>query len=546
MEYRQLFSPRRSQKQRKMKDDLDYFREAARYYYQMGDDKFVIRVGKKKLAIGNEQKKLLALYLATSIYGNSEEIRRKVADFPAFKIFESTFKECAIRRDISDDVISGIVSQEFSEFFKLNRGKEYSIPELIILQTKRVADANEVNPLYWMCKTSDNVNGTNFAEKFVDNINWFYYKSVFYYSAGRQGGLSEKPWERSDIEKMVSVEKSSILGMLFGKGTSTKRVRQETEPFQQDRKNGVVERGKLNKEAGTESKQVDEEQKSSVDVELSEIDRWLKANQVVNDFLKEIIPENEWSRIKQEGVKKALELNMMDFLYGHSSNMLLSAEYVEEIANINKKEHEYYLRKVNAIIAGEKFVPDDTLFRTDNRDDPEVDETLFAIIDTVTDGNSKVSQELLNLIKEYGGNYYPQYPGICILADCVRLYKENGCDLNEVLSGRRNKLAEENFFYILRTIKKIEEMPRKSLAQVTSMDEPLKWHHENNPVPKNYYGSISKTRKSRTYASDTIKSTTTSSSSSSSLGTSDSSELGRMLGGSTGDSPKSDDKGRHF
>ena len=540
MEYRPLFSPIRNQKKREMKDDLDYFREAARYYYQMGDDKFVIRVGKKKLAIGNEQKKLLALYLATSIYGNSGEIRRKVADFPAFKIFESTFKECAIRRDISDDVISGIVSQEFSEFFKLNRGKEYSIPELIILQTKRVADANEVNPLYWMCKTSDNVNGTNFAEKFVDNINWFYYKS------GRQGGPSEKPWERSDIEKMVSIEKSSILGMLFGNRTSNKRVRQETEYFQQDRKNGVVEHRKLNKEAATESKQVDEEQKSSVDVELSEIDRWQKANQVVNDFLKEIIPESEWSRINQEGVMKALELGMMDFLYGLSSNMLLSAEYVEEIANIEKKLHEEDLRRLNAAIAGEKFVPDDTSSRIDNGDDPEADKTLFAIIDTVTDGNSKVSQELLNLIKEYGGNYYPQYPGICILADCVRLYKENDCDLNEVLSGRRNKLAKENFFYILITIKKIEEMPRKSLAQVTSMDEPLKWHHENNPVPKNYYGSISKTRKSRTYASDTIKSTTTSSSSSSSLGTSDSSELGRMLGESTGGNSKSNDKGRHL
>ena len=546
MEYRPLFSPRRNQKERKMKDDLDYFSEAARYYYQMGDDKFVIRVGKKKLAIGNEQKKLLALYLATSIYGNSGEIRRKVADFPAFKIFESTFKECAIRRDISDDVISGIVSQEFSEFFKLNRGKEYSIPELIILQTKRVADANEVNPLYWMCKTSDNVNGTNFAEKFVDNINWFYYKSVFYYSAGRQGGLSEKPWERSDIEKMVSIEKSSILDMLFGNGTSTKRVRQETKPSQQDRKNGVVEHRKLNKEAATESKQVDEEQKSSVDVELSEIDRWQKANQVVNDFLKEIIPESEWSRIKQEGVMKARELGMMDFLYGLSSNVLLSAEYVEKIANIKNKSHEEALRRLNAAIAGEKFVPDDTSSRIDNGDDPETDKTLFAIIDTVTDGNSKVSQELLNLIKEYGGNYYPQYPGICILADCVRLYKENGCDLNEVLSGRGNKLAENNFLYILMTIKKIEEMPRKSLAQVTSMDEPLKWHHENNPVPKNYYSSISKTRKSRTYASDTIKSTTTSSSSSSSLGTSDSSELGRMLGESTGGNSKSNDMGRHF
>ena len=248
----------RQYKKQKKRYDLDYFREAARYYYQMGDDKFVIRVGKKKLAIGNEQKKLLALYLATSIYGNNERIRRKVADFPAFKIFESTFKECAIRRDISDDVISGIVSQEFSELFKLNRDKGYNIQGLIVLQTKRVADANEVNPLYWMCKTSDNVNGTNFAEEFVDNINWFYGCSSGLYSSG----LIEKPWERSDIEKMVSIEKSSILGMLFGNGTSTKRVRQETEPFQQDRKNGAVEHRKLNKEAGAESKRVAEFHKS--------------------------------------------------------------------------------------------------------------------------------------------------------------------------------------------------------------------------------------------------------------------------------------------
>ena len=248
----------RQYKKQKMRYDLDYFREVARYYYQMGDDKFVIRVGKKKLAIGNEQKKLLALYLATSIYGNNERIRRKVADFPAFKIFESTFKECAIRRDISDDVISGIVSQEFSELFKLNRDKGYNIQGLIVLQTKRVADANEVNPLYWMCKTSDNVNGTNFAEEFVDNINWFYGCSSGLYSSG----LIEKPWERSDIEKMVSIEKSSILGMLFGNGTSTKQVRQETEPFQQDRKNGAVEHRKLNKEAGAESKRVAEFHKS--------------------------------------------------------------------------------------------------------------------------------------------------------------------------------------------------------------------------------------------------------------------------------------------
>ena len=540
----------------------DIMREGCTFSNGKGEDRV-------EFAIEGEGKKLFALYLAAGIGGKYFFGSPKIYSSDAYGILFSAFFESDLykskSKNISQDDASRIISQEFSDLLSDldKKNSSYSI-QMLVKQTLKVAKAKETNPIYQMCKIYDGSGKNKLTDSYVSSLYDLYKavskKSVIFpltreafekkVSIEAKKKSSKKTITETAGEKVQAVEndseKSSIFGMLFGNGTSTKRIRQETKPFQQDRKNGVVERGKLNKEAVTESKQVDEEQKSSVDVELSEIDRWLNANQVVNDFLKEIIPESEWSRINQEGVKKALELDMMNFLYGLPSNMLLSAEYVEEIANIEKKLHEEALRRVKAKIAGEKFVPDDTSSRIDDGDNPEADETLFAIIDTVTDGNSKVSQELLNLIKEYGGNYYPQYPGICILADCVRLYKENGCDLNEVLSGRRNKLAEENFFYILRTIKKIEEMPRKSLAQVTSMDESLKWHHENNPVPKNYYGSISKTRKSRTYASDTIKSTTTSSSSSSSLGTSDSSELGRMLGGSTGDSPKSDDKGRHF
>ena len=539
----------------------DILREGCTFSNGKGEDRV-------EFAIEGEGKKLFALYLAAGIGGKYFFGSPKIYSSDAYNIlFPAFFKSDLYKsksKNISQDDASRIISQEFSDLLSdLDKNSSYFI-QMLVKQTLKVAKAKETNPIYQMCKIYDGSGKNKLTYSYVSSL-YYLYKDISKkivilpltrekkkkkVSIEAKKKSSKKTITETAGEKVQAVEndseKSSIFGMLFGNGTSTKRIRQETKPFQQDRKNGVVERGKLNKEAGTESKQVDEEQKSSVDVELSEIDRWQKANQVVNDFLKEIIPESEWSRINQEGVKKALELDMMNFLYGFSSNMLLSAEYVEEIANIEKKLHEEALRRVKAKIAGEKFVPDDTSSRIDNGYDPEADKTLFAIIDTVTDGNSKVSQELLNLIKEYGGNYYPQYPGICILADCVRLYKENGCDLNEVLSGRGNKLAEDNIFYILKTIKKIEEMPRKSLAQVTSMDEPLKWHHENNPVPKNYYGSISKTRKSRTYASDTIKSTTTSSSSSSSLGTSDSSELGRMLGGSTGDSPKSDDKGRHL
>ena len=540
----------------------DIMREGCTFSNGKGEDRV-------EFAIEGEGKKLFALYLAAGIGGKYFYGRPKIYSSDAYDILFSAFFKSDLykskSKNISQDDASRIISQEFSDLLSDLDKKNSSYPiQMLVKQTLKVAKAKETNPIYQMCKIYDGSGKNKLTDSYVSSLYYLYKdiskKSVILpltreafekkVSIEAKKKSSKKTITETAGEKVQAVEndieKSSIFGILFGNRTSTKRVGQETEPFQQDRKNGVVEHRKLNKEAATESKHVDEEQKSSVDVELSEIDRWQKANQVVNDFLKEIIPENEWSRIKQEGVKKALELGMKSFLYRLSSNMLLSAEYVEKIANIEQKHQEEALRRVKAKIAGEKFVPDDTSSRIDNGDDPEADKTLFAIIDTVTDGNSKVSQELLNLIKEYGGNYYPQYPGICILADCVRLYKENGCDLNEVLSGRGNKLAENNFLYILMTIKKIEEMPRKSLAQVTSMDEPLKWHHENNPVPKNYYSSISKTRKSRTYASDTIKSTTTSSSSSSSLGTSDSSELGRMLGGSTGDSPKSDDKGRHF
>lgn len=541
----------------------DIMREGCTFSNGKGEDRV-------EFAIEGEGKKLFALYLAAGIGGKYFYGRPKIYSSDAYDILFSAFFKSDLykskSKNISQDDASRIISQEFSDLLSDLDKKNSSYPiQMLVKQTLKVAKAKETNPIYQMCKIYDGSGKNKLTDSYVSSLYDLYKavskKSVIFpltreafekkVSIEAKKKSSKKTITETAGEKVQAVEndieKSSIFGILFGNRTSTKRVRQETEPFQQDRKNGVVEHRKLNKEAATESKQVDEEQKSSVDVELSEIDRWQKANQVVNDFLKEIIPENEWSRIKQEGVKKALELGMKSFLYRLSSNMLLSAEYVEEIANIEQKHQEEALRRVKAKIAGEKFVPDDTSSRIDNGYDPEADKTLFAIIDTVTDGNSKVSQELLNLIKEYGGNYYPQYPGICILADCVRLYKENGCDLNEVLSGRGNKLAEDNIFYILKTIKKIEEMPRKSLAQVTSMDEPLKWHHENNPVPKNYYGSISKTRKSRTYASDTIKSTTTSSSSSSSLGTSDSSELGKMFGDkSIGDTSKSDDKGRHL
>ena len=497
MEYRQLFSPRRNQKQRKVKDDLDYFREAARYYYQMGDDKFVIRVGKKKLAIGNEQKKLLALYLAASLYENSGEIRRKVADFPAFKIFESTFKECAIRRDISDDVISGIVSQEFSELFKLNRDKGYNIQGLIVLQTKRVADANEVNPLYWMCKTSDNVNGTNFAEKFVDNINWFYYKSVFYYSAGRQGGLSEKPWERSDIEKMVSIEKSSILGMLFGNGTSTKRVRQETEPFQQDRKNGAVEHRKLNKEAGAESKRVAEFHKS--------FDDHLRTmTEIVSEGEKKIMPDIQRHMREELGINPTqLSSDVSEFRTGTADD---------------------YLRTMNEIVTeGEKKLwPDMQRYM---REDLGIDPT-----------------QLSSDVSEFRTGTAGFRPGTSDSSELGRMAVEDNTEAvreysDEEIKEHIRKLDEEREKRI-KLLNQQEQDRAKEFRQFQS-----RLNEAARSIQQSTVEQLDKRLTQQGYDTSKFRTGTAGFR----PGTSDLGEMGKMFGDkSIGDTSKSDDKGRHL
>ena len=191
-----------------------YFKDVANFYHLMGDDEFVIRVGDEEIAVGNEGKKLIALYIAASMPGTDEIVMNRINSFPALKTFYSTFINCAtgsVARDDAarDAAVSGIISQNFSDLLndrenKFCRMRKYDVPALIAMQTMRVAEANEVNPLYWICKTSDIVNDTNFSEEFVDNISWIYNEAVT-----RRCLVAKKPLNHSNIEEMVSSEYNS-------------------------------------------------------------------------------------------------------------------------------------------------------------------------------------------------------------------------------------------------------------------------------------------------------------------------------------------------
>ena len=186
-----------------------YFKDVANFYHLMGDDEFVIRVGDEKIAVGNEGKKLIALYIAASMPGTDEIVMDRINSFPALKTFHSTFIKCATGFVARDAAVSGIISQNFSDLLndrenKFCRMRKYDVPALIAMQTMRVAEANEVNPLYWICKTSDIVNGTNFSEEFVDNISWIYNEAVT-----RRCLVAKKPLNHSNIEEMVSSEYNS-------------------------------------------------------------------------------------------------------------------------------------------------------------------------------------------------------------------------------------------------------------------------------------------------------------------------------------------------
>lgn len=255
----------------------DIIREGCTFSNGKGEDRV-------EFAIEGEGKKLFALYLAAGIedkyfYGIHEIYSSDAYDILFSAFFKSNLYKSK-SKNISQDDASRIISQEFSDLLSdLDNNSSYS-SQMLVKQTLKVAKAKETNPIYQMCKIYDGSGKNKLTDSYVSSLYDLYKavskKSVIFpltreafekkVSIEAKKKSSKKTITETAGEKVQAVEndieKSSIFGMLFGNGTSTKRIRQETEPFQQDRKNGVVEHGKLNKEAGAESKRVAEFHKS--------------------------------------------------------------------------------------------------------------------------------------------------------------------------------------------------------------------------------------------------------------------------------------------
>ncbi len=188
----------------------DYLYNVANVYHMISGN-ISMRIGNEEITLGDEGKKLFALYLAAgfnSVYDsktktmlhNSLAYREVYSRFGKSGVFKSK------KENISQDEVSEIISQDFSELLN-DRSNEFcnmkylTIPALITMQTLKVAKSGEVNPIYWSCKMIDGIKGTNLAEDYVSN------GFSMYQDAVKRDYLSVKwPLTRGILKKKVSIE----------------------------------------------------------------------------------------------------------------------------------------------------------------------------------------------------------------------------------------------------------------------------------------------------------------------------------------------------
>ena len=527
----------------------DYLYNVANVYHMLSGN-ISMRIGNEEITLGDEGKKLFALYLAAgfnSVYDsktktmlhNSLAYREVYSRFGKSGVFKSK------KENISQDEVSEIISQDFSELLN-DRSNEFcnmkylTIPALITMQTLKVAKSGEVNPIYWSCKMIDGSDMGKLTDSYV-STSYDLYRLV--------SGDNDVVLTRSDFEKKL-IEKGEDVSQEIS--SDSHGVSSES-----DKKDEIVSSEKVQNEAIVDQSPT----KDEMQVGVSKTERWQKANQVVNDFLKEIIPKKEWRRMHNDGAHKTGSTLLR--VFKRSPDKSVGIKDVDTTVSHeigSRRNSEMYSRLVNAVSC-------------------------------VSDASSTLhSRNLLGLIEKFGDNYYPRIVGVCILADCVQLYEENGCDLDELLYGYGEQLAKENIVHVLNTIKEIERMPRKSLDRVASIskleqiyDKPIEQldkeiyeqsvqsqgdiltpqeklnQHEQiisetvrdgqqrlnaamKPFTQDMVATLDKLLTQLGYDPSEFRTGTAGFR----PGTSDSSELGRMADESTGDNSKSNDMGRHF
>lgn len=409
----------------------DYLYNVANVYRMLIGD-VSIRIRNEKLILGDEEKKLFALYFAAGIEDDRHGIPVTNIHFSdAYEKLYSIFCNSNLYKSVNENIsrveASKIISQEFSDLFSDlgnvsddNLSVGYPV-EMIVRQTLKVAETKEIDPIYQVCKMIDGSDMGKLTDSYV-STSYDLYRLV--------SGDNDVVLTRSDFEKKL-IEKSEAVSQEIS--SDSHGVSSES-----DKKDEIVSSEKVQNEAIVDQSPSKEE----MQVGVSKTERWQKANQVVNDFLKEIIPQKEWRRMHNDGAHKTGSTFLR--VFKRSSDKSVGIKDVDTTVSHeigSRRNSEMYSRLVNAVSC-------------------------------VSDVSSTLhSRNLLDLIEKFGDNYYPRIVGVCILADCVQLYEENGCDLYDLLYGYGEQLAKENIVHVLNTIKEIERMPRKSLDRVASISK---------------------------------------------------------------------------
>lgn len=200
------------------------------------------KIGDEEITLGDEGKKLIALYLAAGTdYVRHKTIKTMLRNSEAFRENWSRFKKseaytsCGNTR-ISDDEASQIISRNFSELLNHRTNKFYTMKvsfpgpsTLIVMQTLKVASVKETNPIYWVCKMTDGIKNTNLAENYVSSIFSMYKSAIKHNYLG-----AIFPLTLSSFEKKVSFEKKKEIPKKLKSdsgihGVSSERDKQSSE-----------------------------------------------------------------------------------------------------------------------------------------------------------------------------------------------------------------------------------------------------------------------------------------------------------------------------
>lgn len=350
----------------------DYLYNVANVYRMLNGD-VSIRIRNEEIILGDEEKKLFALYLAAGIEDDRHGIPVTNIHFSdAYEKLYSIFCNSSLYKSVNENIsrveASKIISQEFSALFSDlgdvsddNLSVGYPV-EMIVRQTLKVAETKEINPIYQVCKMIDGSDMGKLTDSYV-STSYDLYRLV--------SGDNDVVLTRSDFEKKL-IEKGEDVSQEIS--SDSHGVSSES-----DKKDEIVSSEKVQNEAIVDQSPT----KDEMQVGVSKTERWQKANQVVNDFLKEIIPKKEWRRMHNDGAHKTGSTFLR--VFKRSPDKSVGIKDVDTTVSHeigSRRNSEMYSRLVNAVSC-------------------------------VSDASSTLhSRNLLGLIEKFGDNYYPRIVGV--------------------------------------------------------------------------------------------------------------------------------------